>query len=207
MKKFDVSMLTVAALLLGLAVLGVSQAKEKTTDQVLGKVGTATISQSQLYDAMKVKAGKSVMSNLLTAELVKQETAAKGVTVTDQELDKLINPIKEKLGTPEKFQEYLKGKKLDEQGLRDKTKLLLLRDKLFNQAYPVTEEQIKEYYEKNKEKLGKPAPTLEQARPDILEKVQDKNRRNHLEEWLDGLRKKYQVQLFDKELEKTSEDI
>lgn len=195
MKKFDLSVLTVSVLILGLAVIGVSQAKEQSTDAAVAKVGNITITQSQLYDALKKKEGAAETTQLVTAELFKLEAAAQGVTVSDEELDKLINPIKEKLKTPEKFQEYLDAKKMDEKELREKSRLILLRDKMLDKAFPVTEDQIKAYYEKYKEKYEK--QTLEQARPDIVEKVKDKNRRSNIENWLEDLRKKYNVQILD----------
>lgn len=195
MKKFDLSVLTVSVLILGLAVIGVSQAKEQSTDAAVAKVGNITITQSQLYDALKKKEGAAETTQLVTAELFKLEAAAQGVTVSDEELDKLINPIKEKLKTPEKFQEYLDAKKMDEKELREKSRLILLRDKMLDKAFPVTEDQIKAYYEKYKEKYEK--QTLEQARPEIVEKVKDKNRRSNIEKWLEDLRKKYNVQILD----------
>lgn len=195
MKKFDLSVLTVSVLILGLAVIGVSQAKEQSTDAAVAKVGNITITQSQLYDALKKKEGAAETTQLVTAELFKLEAAAQGITVSDEELDKLINPIKEKLKTPEKFQEYLDAKKMDEKELREKSRLILLRDKMLEKAFPVTEDQIKAYYEKYKEKYEK--QTLEQARPEIVEKVKDKNRRSNIEKWLEDLRKKYNVQILD----------
>ncbi|MDF2681739.1 MAG: hypothetical protein K0R47_2929 [Brevibacillus sp.] len=195
MKKFDVSVLTVSVLILGLAVIGVSQAKETTTDAVAAKIGNTTITQTQLYDALKQKSGPSVMTQLVAAELFRLEAKSQGVSVTDQELDKLINPVKEKLGTPEKFQEYLDEKNSTEQEFREKTRLILMRDKLLEKAFPVTEEQIKAYYEKNKDKYDK--QTLEQARPEIVDKVKDKNRRSNIDKWLADLNKKYQVQIMD----------
>ncbi|MED4751343.1 SurA N-terminal domain-containing protein [Brevibacillus choshinensis] len=195
MKKFDVSVLTVSVLILGLAVIGVSQAKGTTTDTVAAKIGNTTITQTQVYDALKVKSGPSVMTQLVAAELYRLEAQAQGISVTDQDLDKLINPIKEKLGTPEKFQEYLDEKHTTEQEFREKTRLILMRDKLLEKAFPPTEEQIKAYYEKNKDKYEK--QTLEQARPDIVDKVKDKNRRANIDKWLEDLHKKYQVQIMD----------
>lgn len=204
MKKFDLSVLTVSVLILGLAVIGVSQAKEQSTDAAVAKVGNITITQSQLYDALKKKEGAAETTQLVTAELFKLEAAAQGVTVSDEELDKLINPIKEKLKTPEKFQEYLDAKKMDEKELREKSRLILLRDKMLDKAFPVTEDQIKAYYEKYKEKYEK--QTLEQARPDIVEKVKDKNRRSNIENWLEDLRKKYNVQILDPALKDQKKD-
>ncbi|MDR7317694.1 peptidylprolyl isomerase [Brevibacillus nitrificans] len=198
MKKFDVSILTVSVLILGLAVIGVSQAKGTGTassDPVVAKIGDTTITQNQVYDSIKLKSGPNAMTQLVAAELYRLEGKAQGVTVTDEELDKVINPIKEKLGTADKFQEYLEGKGATEAEFREKTGLIMLRDKLLEKAFPVTEDQIKAYYEKNKDKYEK--QTLEQARPDIIEKVKDKNRRANIDKWLEDLYKKYNVEILD----------
>ncbi|MGG3493645.1 peptidyl-prolyl cis-trans isomerase, partial [Brevibacillus choshinensis] len=90
---------------------------------------------------------------------------------------------------------YLDEKHTTEQEFREKTRLILMRDKLLEKAFPPTEEQIKAYYEKNKDKYEK--QTLEQARPDIVDKVKDKNRRANIDKWLEDLHKKYQVQIMD----------
>lgn len=196
MKKFDISILTAAVLLTGLAVIGVSQAKDSAAAHAgaVATVGNSTIQQTALYEQMKKETGSKVLTDLIAMELCKQEAAAQGIKVTEQEIDAKIKPIKEKLKTPEKFQEYLQERNLDEKGLRERFGMLLLRDKLFDKAYPVTEEQIKEYYEKNKDKLEQ---TLEEARPQIKEKLQDRNRRKHADEWLEQMKKKYNVQIMD----------
>ncbi|GEB31427.1 peptidylprolyl isomerase [Brevibacillus parabrevis] len=197
MKKFDVSILTVAVLLTGLAVIGVSQAKDSAAldTNAVAKIGNVSISQHELYEQMKKESGASVMSDLVAIELCRQEGAAQGITVSEQEVDAKVNPIKDKLKTPEKFQQYLKEKNFtNEKELRERIKMILLRDKLLEKAYPVTDEQIKEYYEKNKEKLGK---SLEEARPEIAEKLQERNKRKNVDEWITQLKKKYNVQISD----------
>ncbi|KZE52833.1 hypothetical protein AV540_09455 [Brevibacillus parabrevis] len=197
MKKFDVSILTVAVLLTGLAVIGVSQAKDSAAldTNAVAKIGNVSISQHELYEQMKKESGASVMSDLVAIELCRQEGVAQGITVSEQEVDAKVNPIKDKLKTPEKFQQYLKEKNFtNEKELRERIKMILLRDKLLEKAYPVTDEQIKEYYEKNKEKLGK---SLEEARPEISEKLQDRNKRKNVDEWITQLKKKYNVQISD----------
>jgi len=204
MKKFDVSILTVSVLILGLVVIGVSQAKESgdSTGAVVATIGSTNITQNQVYEEMKSNVGKEAMANVITTELIKLEGKAQGVTVTDEDLDKVINPIKEKLKTPEKFQEYLDEKGMDEKALRERTRLLLQRDRLIEKAFPTTDKDITEYYEKNKEKLG---GTLEQVRPQVEEKVKERNRRKNSQEWLDSMSKKYQVKVLDPALEAAPE--
>lgn len=205
MKKFDVSILTVSVLILGLAVIGFTQAKETTTTEpaVVAKIGNTNITQTQVYDALKEKSGPSVMTQLVASELFRREAQAQGITVSDQELDKLIDPVKKRLGTPEKFQQYLDEKGSTEQEFREKARLILMRDKMLEKAFPVTEEQIKAYYEKNKDDKYK-NKTLEQVRPDVMEKVKEKNKRAHIDKWLEDLHKKYQVQILDPALKETA---
>ncbi|GAB1532898.1 MULTISPECIES: SurA N-terminal domain-containing protein [Brevibacillus] len=200
MKKFNVSILAASALVLGLAVAGCTPGKDSafSADNPVAKIGNVTITQEQMYDKLKKDAGKRVMADIITLELYKQEGAARGITVTDQELDARVNPVKEKMGSPERFQQYLKDKQMTEQELREGVRSVMLRDKLFEKDNPITEEQIKEYYEKNKDKFE---GTFEEARPKVIEKVKSRNKRNNMDKWIEELYKKHNVQIMDKDLE------
>ncbi|MFI8715300.1 SurA N-terminal domain-containing protein [Brevibacillus brevis] len=200
MKKFNVSILAASALVLGLAVAGCTPGKDSafSADNPVAKIGNVTITQEQMYNKLKKDAGKRVMADIITLELYKQEGAARGITVTDQELDARVNPVKEKMGSPERFQQYLKDKQMTEQELREGVRSVMLRDKLFEKDNPITEEQIKEYYEKNKDKFE---GTFEEARPKVIEKVKSRNKRNNMDKWIEELYKKHNVQIMDKDLE------
>ncbi|QDS34795.1 SurA N-terminal domain-containing protein [Brevibacillus brevis] len=204
MRKFNVSILAASALVLGLAVAGCTPGKDSafSADNPVAKIGNVTITQEQMYDKMKKDAGKRVMADIITLELYKQEGAAQGVTVTDQELDARVNPIKEKMGSPERFQQYLDEKQMTEQELREGVRAVMLRDKLFEKDNPITEEQIKEYYEKRQDKFE---GTFEEVRPQVIEKVKDRHKRNNIDKWIDELYKKHNVQILDKDLEKEKE--
>ncbi|MFC8686508.1 SurA N-terminal domain-containing protein [Brevibacillus porteri] len=204
MKKFNVSILVASALVLGLAVAGCTPGKDSafSADNPVAKIGNVTITQEQMYDKLKKDAGKRVMADIITLELYKQEGAAQGVTVTDQELDARVNPVKEKMGSPERFQQYLDDKQMTEQELREGVRAVMLRDKLFEKENPITEEQIKEYYEKNQDKFE---GTFEEVRPQVIEKVKDRHKRKNIDKWIDELYKKHNVQILDKDLEKEKE--
>jgi foldase protein PrsA len=195
MKKFDASILAAAVLLLALAVVGLSQGETK--DPAVAKVGDVTITESQFSDAMKNKYGIRVMDQLIVDALITQEAKQQGVTIDEAEIEKQVNALKKSLGSDETFRRSLEKKGYNEQTFREALKTVMLKDKLFEKAYPVTEEQIKEYYDKNKEKLGSPVPTLEQAREKIRKKLASRNRAKYQDEWIKGLEKKYGTTLFD----------
>jgi foldase protein PrsA len=200
MKKFDVSILAAAVLLLALAVVGLSEGEKE--DPAVAKVGDVTITESQFSDALKHKYGIRVMDQLIADALITQEAKQQGVTIDEAELEKQVDALKKSLGSDEAFRRSLEKKGFNEQTFREALKIVMLKDKLFEKAYPVTEEQIKEYYDKNKEKLGNPVPTLEQAREKIKEKLAGKNRAKYQDEWIKGLEKKYGPTLLDPELAK-----
>lgn len=205
MKKFDVTVIAISILLLALVILGFTQ---QDHDQAMAKFGNTEITQSQLFDAMKDKYGKRVLNQLVADELVKLEAQEKGIKASDAEVDKALAAIKQQ-GSEKQFQEFLKERNLDEQGLRNRIYLEMTRDKLLDQAYPVTQEDIQRYYERNKEKLRKadqPIPTLEQAAPEIREKLAKKYRENFYEEWFQGLVKKYGVEYSDPALSPWDEE-
>ncbi|USG64934.1 SurA N-terminal domain-containing protein [Brevibacillus ruminantium] len=195
MKKFDISMLSISILLLALVILGV--ATMKPDDPVLATTGSTNVTKSQLYEQMKQSYGKKVLDTMVSRNLVVEEAKAQGVLVEEAEVDKELNNLREKLGSEEVFQQTLKKQGLTEEGFRGTIRTLLLRDKLFEKAYPVTDQEIQDYYEKNKSDFGNPAPALEQVKPEIVEELNAKKRKKYMDEWLIGLEKKFNVKFLD----------
>ncbi|GIO05184.1 hypothetical protein J31TS6_12120 [Brevibacillus reuszeri] len=197
MKKFDVSILSAAILLTGLAVLGVYQAGEKDKDPALVKAGDTSITQYQLYDEMKSMYGKQMIQELVAQALIKQEAKLQNITVAPEEMDKEIDSIKQQIGSEQAFQDYLKNMGMNEQKLREKLSVLMTRDKLLDKAFPVTEEQIKQYYEENKASMGSPAPELDKVKEQIKAALVDRNRGENYNQWLNSIQANHKVEWLD----------
>jgi hypothetical protein len=196
-KKFDVSLLSASILLVGLAVLGVYQAGEKDRDPAVVTAGDASITQNQLYHEMKSLYGKQMINELVAQSLITQEAKLQNISVSKEEMDKEIDSMKQQIGSEEAFQEYLNNMGLNEQKLREKLNVLLTRDKLLDKAYPVTEEQIKQYYDANKEQLGSPVPELEKVREQITSVLTESNRGENYGAWMEKVQKSHKVEWFD----------
>lgn len=201
MKKFDVSILSAAILLTGLAVLGVYQAGEKDKDPALVKAGDTSITQYQLYDEMKSMYGKQMIQELVAQALIKQEAKLQNITVAPEEMDKEIDSIKQQIGSEQAFQDYLKNMGMNEQKLREKLSVLMTRDKLLDKAFPVTEEQIKQYYEENKASMGSPAPELDKVKEQIKAALVDRNRGENYNQWLNSIQANHKVEWLDPSFE------
>lgn len=197
MKKFDVSILSVAILLTGLAVLGFYQSWSKGNDPVLVKAGNTSITQNQLYNQMKKMYGTPVIHELVAESLIIQEAKAQNVMVTKEVMDKEIDTMRQQVGSEEAFQSYLKSIGMTEQQLREKLGILMSRDMLLDKAYPVTDEQIKTFYDTNKEQLGSPTPEFDKVKDQIKAMLTDQNRSQNYGPWLNTLQEKHKVEWFD----------
>lgn len=96
------------------------------------------------------------LQNLIDLKIVEQDAKKAGIEISDQQVTDYINKMKESMGGEEKFQAALKQEGISEQYLKDfaKSKLLMAEysKKKLEELKP-TEEQLKEYYEKNKANL------------------------------------------------------
>ncbi|WNC14202.1 SurA N-terminal domain-containing protein [Brevibacillus brevis] len=197
MKKFDVSILSASILLVGLAVLGVYQASEQERDPALVKAGDTSITQYQLYDEMKSLYGKQMLNELVAQSLIKQEAKLQNITVSKEDVDKEINGMKQQIGSEEAFKNYLDSMGMNEEKLRNQLQLLMTRDKLLDKAFPVTEEQIQQYYNANKDQMGSPAPELDKVRDQIKNVLVESNRSENYGKWMESLEKNHKVEWYD----------
>ncbi|MDR7315623.1 SurA N-terminal domain-containing protein [Brevibacillus nitrificans] len=197
MKKFDVSILSASILLAGLVVLGVYQAGQKDLDPAVVKAGDTEITQYQLYDEMKNLYGKQMANELVAQSLIKQEAKQQNISVSKEDIDKEVNAMKQQIGSDQAFQEYLSGMGMDEKTLRSKMEVLLTRDKLLDKAFPVTDEQIQQYYEANKAQMGSPAPELDKVHDQIKSLLSENNRSENYSKWMETIEKTHKVEWYD----------
>lgn len=129
MKKFDLTILSLSVLLLALVILGVSTSGEKHSAAV-ATVNGATVTQQQLYNAMKAKYGAKVLSTLTNDILIEQEGKNKGIIINDQDVQKQLKELKEKIGSVEDYQKYLERRNYTEGSLVAKMKQLMTVQKL-----------------------------------------------------------------------------
>ncbi|WP_019122052.1 SurA N-terminal domain-containing protein [Brevibacillus massiliensis] len=132
MKKFDLSILALAILIIALVLLHMSPLMHKET--AAAKVNGTVITEEQLTSELKNLYGKRVLDNIISDTLVKQEAKRQGVTVTDEEVIKEVDSIKAQLGG--NFSEFLKMRGMTEQQMKEQMYMLLLANKTYEKAKP-----------------------------------------------------------------------
>ncbi|MED3623035.1 peptidylprolyl isomerase [Neobacillus thermocopriae] len=135
MKKWILA-LSIAGGVLALSACGSS---EKIAESKAGNV-----TQEELYNAMKDKYGEQALQ-----QLVYEKVLSKKYKITDEELNKKIDQLKEDLG--ENFELTLQqyGYK-NEEDLKKMMKVGMMQEKAAMKDIKVTEKELKEYYENYK---------------------------------------------------------
>jgi foldase protein PrsA len=112
--------------------------------EVIVKTKDGNITKEEFYNEMKDRIGKEVLR-----DLVHEKVLSKKYKVTDKEIDKEIENLKEAYGTQYDLAVQQNGEKV----IRDMVKLDLLRTKAAVEDIKVTEKELKDYYENYKPKI------------------------------------------------------
>jgi foldase protein PrsA len=112
--------------------------------EVIVETKAGDITKEEFYNAMKERFGKDVIR-----DLVHEKVLSKEFKVTDKEIDKEIENLKEMYGPQYEMAVQQNG----EQAIRDMVKLDLLRQKAAMKDIKVTEEEMKKYYDEYKPKV------------------------------------------------------
>ncbi|MBM7715079.1 peptidylprolyl isomerase [Siminovitchia sp. FSL H7-0308] len=140
MKKWVVT-LTMAAGIVGLAGCG-----GQNSDTV-AKTSAGNVTKDELYEAMKGKAGEQALQ-----QLVFEKVLSKEYKVSDKEVDKKMDELKEQLGPQFEMALAQSGFK-DEDDFRESLKVNLLQEKAAVKDVKVSEKEVKEYYDNKQKEL------------------------------------------------------
>ncbi|MBD2872451.1 foldase protein PrsA [Paenibacillus arenilitoris] len=126
------------------------------TNEAVATVNGVEITKDKLYSKLVEAGGPQTLENVITEELINQEAKANNVTVTDADVDAEIELIKKNFGDDETFNSTLAQYGMTLESLRNDTKINLTIRKILEPKTEVTDEEIQQFYDENKETLGTP---------------------------------------------------
>ena len=119
---------------------------------VAALVNNKPITRLSLVRQLEKSSGQATLENLVVRELILQEAKNKGVTVTPKEIDEEIEKIKEIIESQGSTLETalgMQGQTLED--LKDNIMIQKTAEKILKDDIEVTEEELMEYFEENKE--------------------------------------------------------
>lgn len=153
-KGWMIASLVLAAALI--VVLIVPPFAKGSGNEAVANVNGVSITKDRLYDALVEAGGTQTLDGIIREELIDQEMNKKSLTVTDEEVTAEVAALKASYPSEDQFNMALMQAGMTEEDLsrqmRDQVKLKkLLADKV-----KVTDEEVKEIFEQNKESFATP---------------------------------------------------
>ena len=125
-----------------------------TNREIVATVGDSKITKEELYDKLVEQGGSNILSQMIDAEIINQEAKKEKIQVTDEEIDAEMENYMAQYGGEEMFESVLQQSGLTKDDLKGDIIQYVQIEKLVDSRISVTDEEINEYFEENKEKLG-----------------------------------------------------
>lgn len=119
-------------------------------------VNGVKITKDRLYDSLVEQGGASTLDNMITQELIDQAADDANVTVTEADVDKEIENLKKSFGSEDEFNQALAQYGMTIESLRQDAEVQVKIRKILEPQAKVTEDDIKKFYDENKESLSTP---------------------------------------------------
>ncbi|MEH7494620.1 peptidylprolyl isomerase [Neobacillus niacini] len=123
-------------------------------DKVVAKVDGEAISKDELYDVMVEQYGAATVEQLIADKIVATEAKKEKVTITDEELNKEVDKLKESYGGEDVFNQMLESNNTTLNVLKEDLKNYLTIRKLLEPQIEITDEELQTYFEENKDSFG-----------------------------------------------------
>lgn len=123
-------------------------------DEVVAKVGDKSISKEDLYTTLVDQYGDAALDTLIAEKLVELESDKKDLSVKDSEIEEELESIKESYGGEEAFNEALASSGASLDSVKKNVESFLLTEKLLKDRVSISDDQIKEYFEANKDSFA-----------------------------------------------------
>lgn len=142
-------------IVLALAIGGLASVKLSLGNKdVVALVGNEKITKDDLYDFLVKANGSNALDVLIINKIIELESKKENIKVTKDEIDEQKNKMVESMGGQDAYESALQFYGVSEDDLMDDIEKNLYLKKLLEPRIPITEEEMKEYFEENKDSFG-----------------------------------------------------
>lgn len=163
---------------------------------VAAKVGNQLITRQELDKELEKQAGKQALDNMVIEKLIIQEAKKKGVQASSAEIDVKMGEIDNQFKAQgQSLETYLASRGQTKDDLKKQVKVQLLVEKMLGDSVKVTDQEIKDYFDKNKSTFPKNA-TLDNQKEQIKNNLTQEKLSTSFQSWIETLRKDAKIDYF-----------
>ncbi len=153
-KKRLFPLLAVGLLAIVLTVSTGCSKDSKATSETVATIGSEKITKDELYEVLVQSAGQEALSAMIDDKVVALELKKEKVSVSDKEIDAELAVYVDNAGGDEAFAAALEQNGMDEKKFKENIVDYLSIRKIITPRIDITDEQIKTYFEENKESFN-----------------------------------------------------
>lgn len=160
---------------------------------VVASVNGQPLTRLQLWQRLEKRAGQQTLDEMINEALVEQEAVKKNLTVSQKEIDTKVADLEKRFKGKDGLNQMLSLQGMTRDDLVSQIKLQVLVEKMVPQQ-KVSEAEINDYYEKNKETYGEEltADVKSQIKNQLLQEKTSKA----FSDWFDKLKKGAKVSKY-----------
>lgn len=154
------------------------------------------ITRYALDRALEKQAGKQVLESEITRVLIEQEAAKQKIVVPDSDIDEKIKQIEAQLEAQgANLDNLLQSQGQTRDDVRKQIKVQLAVEKIIGKDLNVTDQELKDYYDKNKSYFAKGA-TFDSLKDQIKSEVINTKLSEKFQPWVEELKTKAKIHYF-----------
>lgn len=125
-----------------------------TRSDVVAKVGSESLTKDDLYTFFVDQNGEAALDTLITKNLINQEVEKEKINVTDKEINAELQELIDSYGGEETFEQQLTASGLTQDDIKEDIEVNLKIEKLLEPQIEITEDEMKTYFDENKDSFA-----------------------------------------------------
>lgn len=159
-------------------------------------VNNRPISRLSLVRELEKQAGQQTLDTLITKSLILQEADKQNIKIGQERIEGKIKEIEEQVKSQgADLDVLLQNQGQTRKGLEGEIKIQLIIEEILGKDIEITEEELQNYFEENKEFLGEDA-SFEEMKEDLKEQLRQQKANNKISTWLEELKQNAKINYF-----------
>ncbi|MCA1201282.1 MULTISPECIES: peptidylprolyl isomerase [Priestia] len=114
------------------------------------------ITKDQLYEVLMSQGGTDVLDSMIEQKVINKEAEKKSVTISEKELDKELDALITSYGGEDTFNQALEANGIKESEVKKDLETNLKAKKLVEDTIDISEDEMKSYFDENKDSFDQP---------------------------------------------------
>ncbi len=138
----------------GVIIAGVVYQVNRT--DAVASVDGDKITKDQLYEVLMSQGGTDVLDSMIEQKVINKEAEKKSVTVSEKELNKELDALITSYGGEDTFNQALEASGIKEKEVKKDLETNLKAKKLVEDTIEISEDEMKSYFDENKDSFDQP---------------------------------------------------